>query len=181
MTRVINFYAGPGCGKSTSSAYCFAALKQAGVNCELVREFVKEWAWQGIPVGVYDQFYFLGKQIKKESMVLGKVDYAITDSPVWLAAFYATQTTPPLKGLDACVAGYYEQAERDGHQYIHVWLRRTKPYVQAGRYHTEAQSRQVDVDLRHFLSDRGVNLVEVDSDFASIDALLGGMLHGCRD
>ncbi len=176
LTKVINFYAGPGCGKSTSSAYCFAQLKQHGINSELVREYVKEWAWEGRKIGTYDQFYFLGKQIKKEAMVLGKVEIAITDSPVWLAAYYATTTSPPLLGLDACVAGYYAQAARDGHEHIHVWLNRSKPYEQAGRYHTEEQSRQVDRELKEFLRSRGVSLVECESDFTSLDHLLGGIV-----
>ena len=33
---VVNLYAGPGAGKSTLSAYTFAKLKMAGVNCELI-------------------------------------------------------------------------------------------------------------------------------------------------
>ena len=77
-TKIVNFYGGPSVGKSTSAAYCFAALKQRGINSELIREFVKEYCWQGRPLDTYSQFYFLGKQIHKESMVLGKVDIAIT-------------------------------------------------------------------------------------------------------
>ena len=38
----INFYGGPGIGKSTMAAKMFAALKTAGVKTELVGEFAKD-------------------------------------------------------------------------------------------------------------------------------------------
>ena len=173
-TTVLSFYAGPGCGKSTSSAFIFAELKRRGVNSELVREYIKDWVWEGRNINVYDQFYFLGKQIRKESLVLGKVDAIVTDCPVWLSAYYSERISPPLirNGVEACVQGYYQQAKIEGHRHINIWLNRSKPFVQAGRWHTEEQSREVDVELKLFLQKRGVELVEAESDFDSLSKVL---------
>ena len=47
MLRV-NFYGGPGVGKSTLAARVYAELNSAGaVSTELVREFIKTWAYEG--------------------------------------------------------------------------------------------------------------------------------------
>ena len=101
MTTFISLFAGPGAGKSTSSAYLFAKLKEAGINAELVREYVKDWAWESRPIGTFDQFYFLGKQIRRESMLMDKVDVAITDSPVWLCSVSpcSRSDTPYLEAI----------------------------------------------------------------------------------
>lgn len=149
MSKIISLYGGPGSGKSTSAAWLFHALKVRGENAELVREYAKDWAWEGRTIGTYDQLYFLGKQIRKESMLFGKVSHIVTDSPVMLSVYYANAYSPePIrKGVRAAVDAYYAQAKADGHEHRHVWLRRTKGYNPAGRYQTEAEARHIDNDL----------------------------------
>ena len=83
-TTIINLYGGPGTGKSTSAAYFYYLLKAQGKNVELVREYVKDWAWEGRKISTYDQIYFLGKQVRRESMLYGKVDWIVTDSPIMM-------------------------------------------------------------------------------------------------
>lgn len=83
-TLVLNLFGGPGIGKSTSAAYIFYKLKSLGVNAELVREYVKDWAWDQRHINIWDQLYFLGKQIRRESMLYSKVDVIVTDAPVAL-------------------------------------------------------------------------------------------------
>src|SRR5579885_3619982 len=100
-TTIINVYGGPGAGKSTSAAYLYYLLKVAGKNVELVREYVKDWAWEGRKFGAYDEIYFLGKQVRHESMLFGKVDWIVTDAPVYMTAYYASIYCSPTlaKGL----------------------------------------------------------------------------------
>jgi hypothetical protein len=74
VTRIINLYGGPGTGKSTSAAFLYYLLKNDNVNAELVREYVKDWAWEKRSINTYDQLYLLGKQIRKESLLYGKTD-----------------------------------------------------------------------------------------------------------
>lgn len=45
--KVINFFGAPGAGKSTEAARTYVALKDRGVNVELVREVAKDLAWCG--------------------------------------------------------------------------------------------------------------------------------------
>lgn len=173
-TTILSLFAGPGAGKSTSAAYLYAQLKNRGVNSELVREYVKDWAWEERAIGTYDQIYFLGKQVRREALLLGRVDAVVTDSPVWLGAYYAERyATPHIRhGTEAMVRAYYDQAALDGHRHVHLWVNRSKPYLKAGRYETEEQAREVDRQQRKFLLDRGVRLIDVSSDFPALEVTL---------
>jgi len=44
---LVNLFAGPGTGKSTTMAGLFSELKFMGVNCEQAPEFAKEKVWEG--------------------------------------------------------------------------------------------------------------------------------------
>src|SRR4051812_30110643 len=87
-TTLINLWGGPGSGKSTTAAGVFSAMKMAGVSCELVTEYVKQWAWRGDKIGDFDDVYLTAKQLRRESCLYGKVEYIITDSPISLGALY---------------------------------------------------------------------------------------------
>ena len=43
---VINFFGGPGCGKSTTAAELFAKMKKANYKVELVHEVAKDFIWE---------------------------------------------------------------------------------------------------------------------------------------
>ncbi len=45
--KVINLWAGPGAGKSTTAAGLFNLMKIRGYNVELVTEFAKEMVYEG--------------------------------------------------------------------------------------------------------------------------------------
>lgn len=175
ITTIINLYGGPGTGKSTSAAMLFAMAKQKGVNAELVREYVKEWAWEGRKPGPYDQLYFLGKQARKESLLYGKVDLVITDSPVMLGVYYADKFSPPYikEAVRHAAHGFYSQAEADGYRHVHVKLIRSKAYNPKGRYQTEHEARAMDYEIRDMLITMGIRQpIECGTDEASLARLL---------
>lgn len=172
-TTIISLYAGPGSGKSTSAAYIYALLKDKGLNVELVREYVKDWAWEGRQIGTYDQVYFLGKQVRREAMLLGKVELIITDSPVWMCSYYAMRYAPPYvrHGIESLVKAYYDQSNIDGHDHFSVWVNRSKPYSHHGRFENEEQAKKVDIEMRGFLDGRGVDLLDSNTDLDSLRLL----------
>jgi hypothetical protein len=177
MTSIINFYAGPSTGKSTSAAYIYYLLKSEHKNAELVREYVKAWAWDLRPINTYDQLYFLGKQSRYESMLYNKVDYIVTDSPVMLGGFYAKQYCPEAisKGIVAATQAFYNQAEQDGHKHHHIFLNRTKRYNPAGRYQTEEQAKDMDKGIRNYLTGMGIKFVECDTDAEALKSLIANI------
>ena len=43
---VVNLFAGPGSGKSTTCAGVFSKLKLIGINCEMALEYAKDKVWE---------------------------------------------------------------------------------------------------------------------------------------
>lgn len=150
LTTIINLWAGPGAGKSTTAAEVFARLKKAGYIVELVREYVKDWAWQGRTPGPWDDVYLTAKQLQAESILYGKVDYIVTDSPVGLGCAYATG--PQVETQKALAKSIRARQHAAGIRHVDCFLKRTKPYAAAGRFETEEQAQQRDKDAKWWLS-----------------------------
>jgi RecA/RadA recombinase len=160
-TTVISFFGGPGAGKSSAAAALYAAIKAEGCSVELVREYVKEWLWDERLLGTYEQIYFAAKQLRRESMFLGKVDYIVTDSPIWLNSFYAKihGTEHIQRACEAICTAYYNQAKEDGHKYINLWQPPVGDYEQAGRGETEEEARDMDTAMKNFFLARGLSFI----------------------
>lgn len=161
MTTILNLYGGPGTGKSTSAAYLFYLLKKAGLNAEMVREYVKKWAWEGRKPQPTDQSYFFAKQARDENILLGKVSHIVTDSPVLLGVHYAREFAPAVitEGVEAMVKAHYAYAKQQGHTHVHVFLKRTKPFNPQGRYQSEDEAKAMDPtiwELLHEFASKGV-------------------------
>lgn len=149
QTTVINLFGGPGIGKSTICAQMYADLKKRGVSCEMVREYVKDWAWEQRQLGPYDQLHITGEQIRREALLLGRTNIVITDSPVLIGAEYARRYSPRhvAKGALEAARAYYRQVAEDGHEHIHVMLARAGEYTPESRYQTESEARKIDAGL----------------------------------
>lgn len=154
-TKVVNLFGGPGIGKSTTSALLFGELKMRGYNTELVREYVKDWAWENKKVGKFDQLYITGKQAKKESSLYGKVDLIVTDSPIILSAFYEELYTNN-QIVRPSILKFLELAKANGVTHHNFFLTREKLYNPKGRYETEEQARNIDITLQAFLNDLNI-------------------------
>jgi hypothetical protein len=161
LTTVINLFAGPGAGKSTLAADIFVNMKRMGISCELVREYVKDWAWEGRSITGFDQFYVLGKQIRKESMLYGKVDFVITDCPLWNSAFYEKHYED-TRHLTDSVSAFTSYAEERGVRFDNYFLVRNTPYQEAGRYQTEEQAKQIDREMKELLEELSLPYAMLD-------------------
>jgi nicotinamide riboside kinase len=173
MSIIVNLYGGPGTGKSTSASYLFYRAKAEGINAELVREYVKEWAWEGRVPGPFDQLYFLGKQVRKESLLYGKADLIITDSPVLLCTYYSKKYGPPYlaEGVEKAVSGHYDQTIDHGHKHLHVLLSRSKPYNASGRFQTEDQAKVLDTEIADLLKEHAEKVLNVGTNQSHLDSL----------
>ncbi len=150
MTLLVNLWAGPGAGKSTLAAETFAALKRDQVPCELVTEYVKRWAWRGERIGTFDDVYITAKQLRAESSLYGKVQVIVTDSPIGLGAVYEQIYHPTRQTMALLCASIRARQLAEGIKILDLYVVRSKPYVQDGRYESEEKARQVDqVALRY--------------------------------
>jgi len=172
-TKVINFYGGPGIGKSTSAAYLYYLLKCSEKDVDLVREYVKEWAWEDRVIGPYDQLYFLGKQIRKESCLYGLTEYIVTDSPIYNNIIYGQLCCSEnlQKGINELTHRFYQECKEKDVEHLHIMLNRSKPYQPSGRYHTEAEARKIDQMLIDLFGDN-IPFVYCNTDEAALAGIL---------
>jgi thymidylate kinase len=162
QTTVINLFAGPGAGKSTTAAGIYHMLKKANASVELVREYVKDWAWQQRKIDPLNQFYISGQQAHKESLLYGKVNWLITDSPIVLSAYYQQRYSNKNYMAPAILAFMEHAVEMKGVTYENYLLVRNKTYVPDGRFETEEQAKDIDKEMEAFLNKCGLSYTRID-------------------
>lgn len=152
---VINLFGAPGAGKSTGAAAVFSSLKMNNVNAELITEFAKDKVWEGSKEVFNDQLYILGKQNFKLSRVKGKVDVAVTDSPIILSSLYN-------KDYDEEIFNNFVLNVFNRYSNLNFFINRVKPYNEVGRFQTEEESDEISKVLKEHLKKFGVPYFEVD-------------------
>jgi len=154
-TLLVNLYAGPGTGKSTTMAGVFSELKWRGVNCEMAPEFAKEKVWEESLAILGNQIYIFGKQLHTLHRVMGKVDVVITDSPLMLSLIYGKNEGEPFKNLVLDVYSRYNS--------LNIFLKRQKKYNPSGRLQTEDEAKEIDEKLENLLILNQIPYIEMDS------------------
>jgi nicotinamide riboside kinase len=151
---LVNLFAGPGTGKSTTMADVFAKLKWAGVNCEMAPEFAKEKVWEE-SFGILDnQIYIFGKQLHAIKRVENKVDVVITDSPLLFSTIYGRDECTEFHALVKKVALDFNR--------MNILLKRIKPFNPAGRMQDEDSAKALDEEILQMLNDQGERYIEMD-------------------
>lgn len=150
MSKVINLSGGAGVGKTTLAAEIFVKMRKMGLSCDLVQEYVKAWSYENRPISTFDQFYLVGKQIKKESILYGRVDYIITDSPLWLGAVYDNLMNG-TNYIEQHVDSFTGFAKTKGVEYYDFLLDRIFLYDPVGRYGDEENAKKVDSLMKSYL------------------------------
>jgi hypothetical protein len=145
-TLLINFYGGPGCGKSTICAGLFYQLKILGYNCEMALEFAKDKVWEESYKVLDDQIYILGKQFHKLYRLKDKVDIIITDSPILLGAYYQKTRSKALEDLIL-------ECRREFNN-IDIFLERSTDYDPNGRMQTQEEALKIDDGIKLLLQEK---------------------------
>ena len=164
MIPRINFFGGPGVGKSTLAARLFAYLKRNGESVDLVQEVVKQWAYEKKQIHPWDCIGIFGRQFEAEQRLLqNAVKRIITDSPLLLQCFYAQIS-------HGCPA-HWDMAEickkfEVSYPSINFLVRRPyKNFDNHGRYQTEAAAILIDEMVEDQLAFHGVKYHYIQPDF----------------
>lgn len=148
MAIVVNLFAGPGVGKSTTAARIFAELKMHGVNCEMALEFAKDKVWEESFKTMDDQIYIFGKQFHKIWRLKDKVDVIICDSPLPISIVYDKENSEAFHTL------IMEQFNKFDN--YNVLLTRSGEYQKEGRVQTEEEAKEVDEIVKKVLKEYNI-------------------------
>lgn len=164
---VVNFYGGPGTGKSTLSASIFSELKFLNLDVELVTEYAKKKVWEEAYKVFECQLYVCSKQVYNMFCVSKHVDIIVTDSPIIMGCAY----TNGDEMLDDILV-----REHKLYNNIEIFLNRKKAYNPKGRYQTEDEAREKDGIIKNILNKNKINFLEIDGDKSSVNNIVEHIL-----
>lgn len=157
-TVVVNAFAGPGAGKTTSAWAIAAELKKQGLVVEYVPEYAKELVWEenfSLLDGSYEhQMKIYSEQKHRIDRLIGKVDVVVTDSPTISSINYLNH--------DVCteeqIKDYNEMALREFKEYktFNYFIQRGTVYEQEGRIQTLEESKAIDENIKTFLAENQI-------------------------
>ena len=162
MAIVINLFAGPGVGKSTTAARVFSELKLRGINCEMALEFAKDKVWEESFKTMDDQIYIFGKQFHKIWRLKDKVDVIICDSPLPISIVYDKENSQPFHAL------VMEQFNKFVN--FNYLLKRGDGYQTEGRLQTEEEAKEVDETVKRVLDENEIEykILPIDGAYQKI-------------
>lgn len=173
--KIVNFFAGPGAGKSTLAARFFSEMKFRRASCELVTEYVKEGEWEGRTGKIRDnQDYIFGKQHFRLRRLEGEVEYIITDSPILLTLVYGTPAYLPA--LDELAMQAYNRMDN-----LNLFVNRSKGYVKKGRSQTHEEAMDKDEEIKDMLRKHNLPFVEIEYSRLTADYIIPNVImpeHG---
>lgn len=148
MYKRINIFGGPFTGKSTVAAHLFVTLKKTGHDVELVNEWIKTWAWQGIKPSGWDQLYIFAKQLRKEELIIRNGGLVITDSPLLMQLAYVDDSYKLVAPLSEMIRNFEES-----YPSLNILLARDPDivYQQKGRYQNEEEAKALDKKIDELL------------------------------
>lgn len=165
MKKIVCLYGGPGSGKSTAAAGLFYKLKTEGINCEMNREYIKEWVWEGRGIKPGDQTYIFAKMARKERIYMeAGVDVIITDSPLILTHFYGMkfdQFEQKANTSLVMLKHHHEICKHYGYKIEHFVMNRNVPYETKGRYQDEATAKRYDNEIKDLLTEKNIKFEEI--------------------
>lgn len=164
MSTIINFFGGPGIGKSTQSSELFTLMKKSHMDVELTFEYPKIVAWEENYSTIKDQFFITANQHRNISRLYGKVEYIIVDSPIILGTVYKDlynekpeyPATFYDESFDLFIINLFKK-----YQNFNVLLTRDdSTYNQNGRFQNLEQSKEIDTFIKNRLDVNEISYVE---------------------
>lgn len=146
--KVINIFAGPGCGKSTLSTEIFTTLKKMHLKVEYVGEYAKDLIYEKRFEKLNDYLYVFAEQHHRIHRLKDDIDYVICDGSFLLGNLHITNNCIYNKKLfkDLVLDTFNKY---DNHNYF--LKRGDTPYQNYGRKESFKDAKKMDKKLKILL------------------------------
>jgi hypothetical protein len=157
-TIVVNAFAGPGAGKTTSALSLVAELKKKGIVAEYVSEYAKELVWE-------KRFDLLDGKVEHEKIIyeekmhritrlMGQVDVIVTDSSLIQSVLFLDENKCSKSEIDS----FTKMALHDFSKMknFNYFVERGQGYEPEGRIHTFEESINIDKNIKKFLLEQNI-------------------------
>lgn len=146
-------------------------MKRRHLSVENTVEAAKDMIWDGREHALVNQISVLGEQWNRIWRLDGKIDMAITDSPVLLCSHYAPQDYP---------AGFHDLAWWCHRRFRHINFFVTRQdgiFEPTGRVHNLDEAKRIDANILQILAQNEEPVFVLPKD----DARLAIALEKIRD
>jgi hypothetical protein len=171
MTLIVNLFGAPSAGKSTISAGVFYKLKQRGVSVEIISEVAKEVVWRNDLPLLKNQAYLFGEQNRRQSIMVGKVDFLITDSPLPLSVIYAHEGYP--KSLEPFVIDVFKSYNN-----ISFFINLGEHFEERGRVHGRSEALVKQEQIKNLLQTHDIHYDVITANDSGVDHIVECLLRG---
>ncbi len=146
--KVINLFAAPGTGKTTTGQILSGLLSMADYRVEYIPEFAKFATLAKNRAALTDQIYMFAKQENRLNVLRdADLDFVVMDGPLPIALLF--QPEGYYQGYEPLVLEVFRSYEN-----VNFYLRKNPSfaYKHHGRNETESQSQELDRVLRELLT-----------------------------
>lgn len=169
---IINMFAGPGAGKSTSSAGLFYKMKLLGYNVELINEYAKRKTFEKNHISLSKQYYISAKQIYYQELAERDYDFIITDSPILLGSVYSNLNiiesniiNSETINIERINNHFISEVFRSKNN-LNIFIERNEEtYSYIGRNQTLEESKLIDDRIINTLDELGYDFLTVKKDY----------------
>lgn len=155
--KIVNLYGGPHSGKTTTAAGLFYKMKLRHMKVKLVHEFAEELVYDNRLEYLLDQQELIfAEQNHRQHVLRGKVDWAVTDSPLGLSLVYprinvAQRGVTPWPALEEFEAFVLKSINT--YNNINIFLERPEcSFQNHGRAHNLEESILLDEAIKKMLN-----------------------------
>lgn len=160
--KVINLFGEPSAGKTATMFTLAGKMKKLGLSVDIASEFYKELVYEntsGNNHGDIDkiaentlnhvikfggQLSILAEQNKRLARLSGTVDFAITDCPLPLIAFYTPRNY--IDGFEQLAVNLFNTYDN-----CNFYIKRNHEFENKARVHNEKQAQEIALQLPQYL------------------------------
>lgn len=157
-TKIINIIGGPGVGKTTIAAGIFESLKKKHLFIEYVQEYAKKLVLLQDFESLNNQYMVSLKQYKLFKIMVGHIDYIITDGPLIHGLYYNRNNPDNTSNVEKTEAKILELVGRFNN--INIVIERSRSgfeFETVGRMQTLEESKQIDKEMIKILDENQIS------------------------